>query len=178
MEIFKETLAVVILAATLLMLCTAMISLFLAVPYVPSKKRVVQKMIQVAGLRKNEVVYDLGCGDGRLLFEAEKNKKIQAKGYELAPIPYLLALTRKFMANSKTNIRMSNFFNANLRDANVIFCYLGPETMVKLYEKIKKECKKGTRIISNTFSIHGVKPAKVWAQNPKEKLPSIYLYEI
>lgn len=178
MELFKETVAVGILILTLLMLGTAVISLFLNVPFVPTKKRVVQKMIRVANLKKNEVVYDLGCGDGRLLFEAEKNKKILAKGYELAPIPYLWAQIKKFTANSKTNIRLANFFGANLRDANVIFCYLGPETMIKLYKKIKKECKKGTRIISNTFSIHGVKPAKVWAQNPKEKLPSIYLYEI
>ncbi len=178
MELFKGTIALAILGLTLLMLITAIVSLFLQVPYVPTKKQVVQKMLKVAGLKNNAVVYDLGCGDGRLLFEAEKIKKIQAKGYELAPIPYLLAQIKKRLSHSKITIALSNFFSANLKDANIIFCYLGPETMSALYKKIKKECKKGTKIISNTFSIKGVKPSKVWARNPKEKLPNIYLYEI
>jgi hypothetical protein len=50
--------------------------------------------------------------------------------------------------------------------------------MVKLYKKIKKECKKGTKIVSNTFSVRGVKPRRVWIKNQKQKLPNIYLYEI
>ncbi len=178
MELFKEMLALVVLIGTLLMLVTAMVSLFIRVPFVPTKKRVMQKMIKVAGLKKNDVVYDLGCGDGRLLFEAEKNKDIQAKGYELAPIPYLLAQMNKIITRSKTTIHLSNFFNANLKDANIIFCYLGPETMNQLYKKIKHECKKGTKIISNTFTVNGVTPTKIWAKNPEQKLPSIYLYEI
>lgn len=178
MELFKETVAAGILILTLLMLITAMVSLFIRVPFVPTKKRVMEKMIKVAQLKKNEVVYDLGCGDGRLLFEAEKNKKILAKGYELAPIPYLLAQMNKIITRSRTSLHMANFFSANLKDANVIFCYLGPETMKNLYTKIKKECKKGTRIISNTFSIHGVKPSKVWLRDDEQKLPTIYLYEI
>lgn len=177
-ELFKETIAMGILILTLLMLVTAIVSLFLRVPYVPTKKRVMRKMIEVAHLKNGDHVYDLGCGDGRLLFEAEKTKKVQAKGYELAPIPYLLAKIGKFFTNSKTTITMGNFFGANLKDANIIFCYLGPETMTKLYKKIKHECKKGTRIISNTFSVHGVKPSKTWPQNKKLKLPSIYMYEI
>ncbi len=178
MEMFRETIAMGILALTMLMLLTAMISLFLRVPFVPTKKRVMQKMVKVAGLKNNEVVYDLGCGDGRLLFEAEKKKKILAKGYELAPIPYMLAQLNKLLINSKINVYLANFFHANLKDANVIFCYLGPETMSQLYKKLKKECRKGTRIISNTFSIRGVKPSRVWARNPKQKLPTIYMYEI
>ncbi len=175
---FRETVATGVMILTLLMLGTAVVSLFLQVPYVPTKKRVVRKMIEVANLKNNDVVYDLGCGDGRLLFEAEKTKKVNAKGYELAPIPYVLAQIKKFFNKSKTTIHMANFFSANLQDANIIFCYLGPDTMGQLYTKIKHECKKGTKIISNTFSIHGVEPSKVWAKNPKEKLPSIYLYEI
>lgn len=178
MELFKNTLAIGVLVMTMLLLGTAMVSLFLQVPYVPTKKRVMRKMIEVAKLKNNEVVYDLGCGDGRLLFEAEKTKKVLTTGYELAPIPYLLAQVHRFFYNSKTNILMANFFNANLKDANIIFCYLGPETMAKLYKKIRHECKKGTRIISNTFTVQDIKPKKIWPQNKKLRLPSIYMYEI
>ena len=178
MELLKLSLAIGIMFLTILMLITATISLFLKVPYVPTKKRVMKKMIEVARLKNNDVVYDLGCGDGRLLFEAEKTKKVHGKGYELAPIPYLLAKMGGFFHNSKTKIHMSNFFGANLKDANIVFCYLGTETMGELYKKIKRECKKGTRIISNTFSVQGIKPSKIWPQNKKLRLPSIYMYEI
>jgi len=178
MEILVEIMTWVIVAGTFLLLATAMVSLFVQVPYVPSKMNVVRKMIKVAKLKKNDVVYDLGCGDGRLLLEAAKAKKIQAKGYEAAPIPFLIAQFKNLIQNAHVNIYAKNFFNANLKDANVIFCYLGPETMAKLYKKMKKECKKGTRIISNTFSIHEAEPIKIWAKNSKTKLPNIYLYEI
>lgn len=178
MELFQETFATIVLIFTLMALLTAVASLFVRVPYVPTKKQVAQKMIKVAHLKKDDTVYDLGCGDGRLLFEAEKSVKIHAKGYELAPIPYFFAKIQQVFLKSKTNIQMANFFGADLKDANIIFCYLSPDIMVKLYKKIKKECKKGTKIISNTFSIHGVKPSKIWIKNQKQKLPNIYLYEI
>jgi len=178
MEILLEILTWFIVLTTFLMLCTAIVSIFIQVPYVPSKMRVIHKMIKIAKIKKNEVVYDLGCGDGRLLLEAAKTKKIQAKGYEIAPIPFLLAHLKNLIQRAHVKIYPHNFFKANLKDANVIFCYLGPETMVKLYKKLKKECRKGTRIISNTFSIHDAKPVKVWAKDPKQRLPNIYLYEI
>lgn len=178
MELFQETIATITLVFTVLALLTAMASLFVKVPYVPTKKQVALKMIKVAHLKKNDIVYDLGCGDGRLLFEAEKNADINAKGYELAPIPYFFAKIQQFFLKSKTSIQMANFFSANLKDANIIFCYLSPDIMVKLYKKIKKECKKGTKIVSNTFSVRGVEPSRVWIKNQKQKLPNIYLYEI
>jgi ribosomal protein L11 methylase PrmA len=178
MQILLEILTWIVVITTFLMLATAIISIFMGVPYVPSRMNVVHKMIRVAKLKKNEVVYDLGCGDGRLLLEAAKTKTIQAKGYEAAPIPFLLAKLKNFIHRAKIKIYPHNFFKADLKDANVIFCYLGPETMNNLYKKLKKECRKGTRIISNTFSIHEARPTRVWTKNPKQKLPTIYLYEI
>lgn len=178
MEILLEILTWIVVATTFLMLCTAMVSIFIRVPYVPSRMNVVHKMISVAKLKKNEVVYDLGCGDGRLLLEAAKSKQVLAKGYEAAPIPFLLAKLKNFIHRAHVKIYPHNFFKADLKDANVVFCYLGPETMTNLYKKLKKECRKGTRIISNTFSIREAKPVKVWTKNPKQKLPNIYLYEI
>ncbi len=178
MLIFSNFLATIILIVTLLMLATAIVNLFFRVPYVPTKKRVVKRMIEIAKLKKGQIVYDLGCGDGRLLLEAEKMAPIQARGYEIAPIPYLLAIWRKWRNHSKIRIHMKNFFTTKIADADVIFCYLGPDIMIKLYAKAKKECKKGTQIISNTFSIKGVTPKKIWEKDPIKKLPKIYVYEI
>ncbi len=162
----------------LIMLSTAVINLFIRVPYVPTKNRVAKRMIEIANLKKGEVVYDLGCGDGRLLLEAEKHAGLKMKGYEIAPIPYIFAITKKWLKNSKMKIQMGNFFKANLSDADVIFCYLSPEIMTKLGEKLRKECKKGTRIISNTFTMKPMEPLKVFKKDPEKKLPSIYYYEI
>ena len=144
MSLLVNGTAIFILILTILMLVTATINLFYRVPYVPSKMRVVKKMVEVAKLKKGDIVYDLGCGDGRLLLEAEKNKEVETRGYEAAPIPFLLAHLKKLFHHSRMKIYPSNFIKANLSDANVIFCYLGPETMTELSNKLKKECRKGT----------------------------------
>ncbi len=161
-----------------LVLATALTHLYLAVPYVPSKKSVIKKMIQAAGLKKNDTVYDLGCGDGRLLIAAEKKAKVKSIGFEIAPLVYLLARLRTLIMRSRAQVRFANFFNANLRQANVIFCYLFPNILPNLAKKIKKECKRGTRVISNTFRIPGLKLTKMFAKNPKKGLPTIYVYKI
>lgn len=161
-----------------LLIATVFVHMFFLVPYVPTKNRVVKKMIQVAKLKPKETVYDLGCGDGRLLIAAEKKVKVQTFGFEIAPLVYLLAQLRKLISGSNVKIFFKSLFKANLRKANVIFCYLIPSVMPDLAKKIKKECKKGTRIISNTFHIPELKPYKIFAEDPKKGLPTIYLYKI
>ena len=135
-------------------------------------------MIRLARLKQGEVVYDLGCGDGRLLFAAEKKAKVKTEGYEAAPFPYLLARFKKWLIGSNLRLHFQNFFEANFKNADVIFCYLGPEVMAKLLPKLKKDCRKGTRIYSNTFQMRGLQPVRVWARDRKKNLPSLYLYKI
>lgn len=178
MYLISYSIAILIMAVTLLMLGTAVVNLFVRTPYVPTRKRVVHHLIDIAGLKDGEKVYDLGCGDGRLLLEAEKKAKVETYGYELAPIPYLLALAKKWSSKSKMNLFMKNFYHTNLQNANVIFCYLGPDVMQKLAPKFKKECQKGTRIFSHTFHMEGFTPVKTWPKNPQLKLPTVYLYQV
>lgn len=163
---------------SLVLLFTALINIFFIVPFVPSKKRVINYIIDVAGLKKGQEVIDLGCGDGRFLIEAEKKAGVTAKGYEIAPLPLILAYLNKWVNNSKIKIIIKSFFQADLKNADVIFCYLLPDTMNKLAEKFKKECRKGTRIYSNTFAIPSMQPVKTWPADKQKKLPSIYLYQI
>ncbi|PIQ77304.1 hypothetical protein COV82_05170 [Candidatus Peregrinibacteria bacterium CG11_big_fil_rev_8_21_14_0_20_46_8] len=157
---------------------TMIMHIICMVPYVPTNMRTVDAMIKAAKLRKRDVVFDLGCGDARLLIESERRHGTQARGFEIAPLIYFLAIGRKFLFRSKVQIHFKNFFNDNLSEANVIFCYLIPKVMPNLAEKIKKECKKGTKIISNTFHIPGLKPHKVIKKNPLKRTPSIYIYHV
>lgn len=159
------------------LLVTVFVHMVFLVPYVPSANRVVKKMISAAQLKPKETVYDLGCGDGRLLLMAEK-KKAKAIGFEIAPLVFLLALLRKIIARSRAQILFKSLFAANLRKANVIFCYLIPNVMPRLSAKIKKECKKGTRIVSNTFHIPGLKPYRIYAKDAPAGTPTVYVYKI
>ncbi len=167
----------------LLLGLSSLIHIFIRVPFVPSSRKATDEMIKLANLKKGDVVYDLGCGDGRLLFAAEKfaakqKTKIQTAGYELAPFPYLLARIKKWLFRSNIQLYLKNFFKGNFKNADVIFCYLGPEVMTQLFPKFKKECRKGTRIFSNTFRMQNMEPTKTWPRNKAKHLPSIYLYQI
>lgn len=168
----------IILAITLLYISTALVSLILRVPYVPTKKRVMYRILKEAKIKKNENFYDLGCGDARMLIEAEKQKGVNAFGYEIAPMVYIFAIIRKLVNKSKAKIYFKNFFKENLKDADVIFCYLMPHELQRLAKKMKKECKKGTRIISNTFKIKGLKPVRIIQKDEKQKTPTLYFYKI
>ncbi len=157
---------------------TLLVNLWDKVPFVPTSKRVINYVIQLCDLKKGDKVYDLGCGDARFLIEAQKKTGREAVGYENALLPFLLAKFRKYINSAKINVKMNNLFNADLSDANVIYCYLGPDVMPRLAEKFKKECKKGTRIYSNSFSISTMKPQKIWQTNKSKRLPTIYMYQI
>lgn len=178
-----DILLLAILGFFLLMLVTVAVHFFFLVPYVPTKKRVVAVMVKAARLKPQETVFDLGCGDGRLLLEAERFAKtrrtqIRAVGFEIAPLVFALAWLRKIIKNSTIRLKFQSFFSADLRPANVIFCYLLPNVMPRLAAKIKKECRKGTRIISNTFHIPGLKPSKIFTKDPANGLPTIYVYQL
>ena len=89
-----------------------------------------------------------------------------------------MALLRKLLYRSKAKIRFKNFFKENLNKADIIFCYLMPAELKRLAKKMKKECKKGTRIISNTFKIKGLVPVKIIPKDDKTKTPTLYFYQI
>ena len=129
---------------------------FRYVPFVPSKKRIVKKMVKAAGLKPGMKVVDLGCGDARFLIEAIREEgDIIAEGYEISWPVMILAKLNLFLSSKKAKIHHQNFFNASIEDADVVFCYLFPKTMLKLKEKFSSELKKGTVIVSYCFKIPG-----------------------
>lgn len=175
---FRDILSILLFVFVFLTLATAMTSLFIRTPYVPSKKRVIDKLLKIADLKKNEKLIDLGCGDGRLLFEAEKKYSSLVEGYEIAPLVYLFAKIKKTLLRSKAQLHFKNFFGCDLSSADTITCYLTPAILKKLKPKLIKECKKGTKILTHTFHIEGLSPIQTYNADKKKKIPIIYLYKI
>lgn len=146
------------------------------VPYVPSKKSLVKKIFSTLKPAKNKNFLDLGCGDGRVLYYAEKHYHLTAIGYEISLLPYLIAKLGKLLGRYKSQVLMKNFFHENLAEADYVFCYLFPETVTKLYDKLKKECKSGTILVSNTFKVKDLIPDNIIQTEDKKQIA--YLYKL
>lgn len=137
-------------------------------PFVPSNRKRHKAMISLADLTDNDILYDIGCGDGRLVFSAAPYVK-KAIGYELS-IPLYLFAKLKSLFKKRSEIRYGNIWKQDYKDADVIFCYLLPASMKRFYKEIWPTLKPGTRVISNAFQIHDLKPAK--------KDDKVYLYKV
>jgi ribosomal protein L11 methylase PrmA len=148
---------------------------FFRSPYVPSNRKTIKRMLQVAKIKKGEKVYDLGCGDGRIVIAAEKKYGARAVGYEVSFMVWSLAQINRILHLSRAKIYRRNFFKADLRDADVVFCYLLPSVMEKLAPKFKKELKKGARVISASFHLPEWKLLKKYPKEPG--INPIFIYK-
>jgi len=130
---------------------------------------VLNKMIEFAGLKKQDVVYDLGCGNGKILKKAAEFCS-KAIGIEIDPLRVWIA---KFKTRKMNNIQVigGNLFNQNLRNANVVFIFLRQKTNDRLLEKFGKELKKGTKIVSHYWTLD-MKPCSI------DKKLRVYSYKI
>ena len=123
-------------------------------PFVPTPFPVVEKILKIANIKPNEKVYDLGCGDGRIIYLAAKKYQADATGFELSPIIFALAKLRQLFWLSKAKIRFANSKQQNLKNADVIIFYMTPQYIKQFLPKFNQELKKGTRVISYEFPIH------------------------
>jgi len=170
---------IIFLVIFVFLVVSLLLSLLLFVAPVSTPRKVIKRALREAKIKPGESFYDLGCGDGRVLFQASRNYGCRAVGYELNLPVFLLAKFKVILHGKSRDIKIyfKNFLNQDLRKADVIFCYLTPRLMKKLEEKFKKESlKKGTRIISFAFSIKGWQSKKVIKIDPKT--PRIYIYEV
>lgn len=176
MEIILDILTVLVAAFTLLLLVTAISFIFFTkIPYVPSNTKLLKKFFKENVPKKGEILYDLGAGDGKILFLAEK-LGLQAIGYEISPLPYVLGKITQFFKKAKIELHFKNFFKQNLGKADYIYCYLFPELTQKCFEKVQAECKPGTYFICNTFRLKSHTPKlELKSSSNKNKL---FIYQI
>jgi hypothetical protein len=149
----------IIVLVLALLLAPGLYAAFTSGPFVPSARKRHRTMLRLAGLKSSDIVYDLGCGDGRLVFSASKSSK-RAIGYDLS-IPLVLYGKLVSLFYPRASIRFGNIWKQDYGDATVIFCYLLPNAMTHFHKEVWPKLKKGTRVISNAFQIHDLKPLKV-----------------
>lgn len=144
--------------------------------YVPTPPEVVEEMLRIAGVKKGDVLYDLGSGDGRIPVTAAKKFGIRAVGIDIDP-----ERIREANQNAKRNgveklvkFRNEDLFTANFKEATVVTLYLLPDLNVKLRPRLWNELKPGTRIVSHQFEMGDWKPEKTIELNGR----TIYFWTI
>lgn len=144
-------------------------------PWVPTQKKDLERFLKLADIKPGQKVYDLGCGDGRLLLAAAEAGG-EARGFEISLLPFLLAQIKKYLHPRKSSVKISykDIWRVDLSDADIVYFFLMPKAYPRLKEKFEKELKSGTKIIAYVWPMEGWTPSKI---DKKEKSPDIFLYE-
>ena len=132
------------------------------VPYVPTPNKIVTEMLKLAGVTKDDVVYDLGCGDGRIVVAAAREFGARGVGVDKNPerIKEANENAQKAGVTDRVKFIEGDLFAADLRDASVVTLYLMTHVNRKLRPKLWKELKPGSRVVSQTFAMGDWKPDK------------------
>jgi len=149
-------------------------------PYAPSPQIIVEKMLELANVQQNDIVYDLGSGDGRVLITAVQQFRARAVGVELVPEIAEKATEKiaKLGLQDRARVITGDIRDADLSDADVVTMYLLTDSNEILRPKLEKSLKPGTRVVSYSFRVPGWKPAEVEETDPfgNGRKHAIYLY--
>jgi tRNA G37 N-methylase Trm5 len=130
------------------------------VPYVPTPQEVVDAMLELAKVTGADVVYDLGCGDGRVVITAAKVRGARGVGVDINPERIKEANRNATQAGVTGRVKFieQDLFQADIHEATVVTMYLLPKVNLKLQPKLLKDLKPGTRIVSHAFDMGDWKP--------------------
>jgi SAM-dependent methyltransferase len=173
--------------ASIRMLVIAMLALAAAdaraegrrdVPYVATSPAAVRQMVALAQLHAGDVVYDLGCGDGRIVIAAVKVPGVRGVCVEIDPALVRLAReeAEKAGVSDKVTFVQGDIFEAPIQDATVVMLYLLREVNLRLRPRLWKELRPGTRVVSNTFDMGDWEPERQVTVPPGST--TIYLWRI
>jgi SAM-dependent methyltransferase len=127
----------------------------LDVPYVPTPQNVVDKMLDIGKVGKDDVLYDLGCGDGRIVITAAKERGARGVGIDLNPqrISEAKANAESAGVTDKVKFMVGDLFKANFGEATVVTLYLLPDVNRAIRPQLWKQLKVGTRVVSHDFDM-------------------------
>lgn len=147
------------------------------VPFISTNKKDFFEICLAADIKNGERVYDLGCGKAHFLVYAAKKFGAIGVGYELTLYPYLWSRVRILLNKVNVVVFRKNFFDVNLKEADVVFCYLFPKIMKKLEPKFEAELRPGSRVVSYSFKLPNRKPDKeIVTNDDNTELGRIYVY--
>lgn len=143
-------------------------------PWLPTSRKHVRRMLTLANVQPGEVVYDLGSGDGRVLFIAAREFGAQAVGIELDPLRYLWTQMWIRLLGLRGQVRViwGNLFTQDFSEADVVTVYLLTKTNIRLRRKLWDELRPGARIVSSVFLFPGMEPAHI------DREAHLFLYEV
>lgn len=146
------------------------------IPYVATSNEVATAMLHLAGVTGRDIVYDLGCGDGRIVIQAAHDLHARGVGIDINPDLIRRARDRADEAGVGASVRfeVEDLFEADLHDATVVALYLVPSMNVRLRPKLWKELKPGSRIVSHNWDMGD------WPPDKEEEIDGqkIYLWTI
>src|SRR3954463_2828477 len=144
--------------------------------FVPTPNEVVDKMLELAKVGPKDVVYDLGCGDGRIVITAAQKYGVRAVGIDIDPkrIAEATANAKAAKVTDKVKFIEGDLFEADISEATVVTLYLLTRLNEKLKPKLLKDLKPGTRVVSHAFDMGDWKPE----QTAQVASSSVYLWRI
>lgn len=134
----------------------------LDVPYVPTPQEVVDKMLDLAKVGKNDTLFDLGCGDGRIVVTAAKVRGARGTGIDIDPerIAEAKENAKKAGVSDRAQFRVGDLFKTDFSTATVVTLYLLPTINARLRPQLWKQLKVGTRVVSHAFDMGSEWPAE------------------
>jgi len=143
--------------------------------YVSTSRVRISAFLDAVPMKAGQLLVDIGCGDGRVLRQVGRRYGARTVGYELNLLAYIKA---KLLCFGRKNIQIElrNFWNADLSDADVVFCYLFPDVMRDLAAKLKSDLKPGAVVVSCNFDLPGFIPERILRPGNSFHNDPIYLY--
>ncbi len=149
------------------------------VPYVPTPRHVARKMLELAKVGPDDVVYDLGCGDGRIpIMAIEEFNAKRAVGIEIRSDLVQIAMeeVKKRGLEDRVKIVKADVLEYPLSEATVVTMFLLPDLMEALRPKLEKELREGARVVSHEYKMAKWKPVKVYILEDEHMYHTLYLY--
>lgn len=157
MIVFSGVAAVVLVVLVVLLSYSFAIGIIFGAPYLPTMNDQRQTALELLDLKPGQTLYDLGCGDGRMLKAAAK-QGLNAVGYELSPLLALMALISNWRYRRLVTVHWGNYWRADLSAADGIYIFLLTKYMGRFDRLVLKNAKEGVKVASYTFKIPGKKP--------------------
>lgn len=132
-------------------------------PFVASSDEAIMRMLKLAKLKPGDMLYDLGCGDGKIITTAAKEYRVRAVGIELREDLIKRAMGRIQTLGLENDVKVlhGDIFDNDIGDASAVTLYLTTHANEQVKPKLEKELKSGSRVISNCYEIPGWKPLQV-----------------